>query len=44
MDEVIEVLADQVPELPDALTRATAEGVAFVILDGKVIPGDLCVR
>jgi len=36
---VIEVLAAEAPELPDALTRALADGAAFVILDGKVIPG-----
>jgi hypothetical protein len=42
VDEVIEVLAAQAPELPDALARAIADGVAFVILDGKVIPSDRC--
>lgn len=40
IDEVTEVLAGQAPELPDALARAMAEGVAFVILDGKIIPSD----
>jgi DDE superfamily endonuclease len=42
VDEVIAVLADEAPELPQALARALAEGVAFVILDGKVIPADRC--
>jgi hypothetical protein len=40
--EVIEVLAAAAPELPEALERARADGVAFVILDGKVIPCDRC--
>jgi hypothetical protein len=42
VDEVIGVLAAQAPELPEALTRAMADGLAFVILDGKVIPADRC--
>ena len=42
VDEVIGVLAARAPELPDALARALAEGVAFVILDGKVVPSDRC--
>jgi hypothetical protein len=42
VDEVIAVLAAQAPELPGALARATAEGAAFVILDGKIIPSDRC--
>jgi hypothetical protein len=42
VDEVIAVLAAEAPELPDALARAMADGVAFVILDGKVIPADRC--
>ncbi len=40
--EVIEVLAARVPELPEALERARADGAAFVILDGKIIPCDRC--
>jgi DDE superfamily endonuclease len=40
--EVIEVLAAAAPELPEALERARADGVAFVILDGKVIACDRC--
>lgn len=42
VDEVIEVLAAGAPELPEALARAMADGLAFVILDGKVIPADRC--
>jgi hypothetical protein len=42
VDEVIAVLAAQAPELPQALERALAEGAAFVILDGKIIPADRC--
>jgi len=42
IDEVIEVLAAEALELPDALTRALADGAAFVILDGKVIPAGRC--
>jgi hypothetical protein len=42
VDEVIEVLAAEAPELPEALARAMADGLAFVILDGKVIPADRC--
>ncbi len=44
VDEVIAVLAGEAPELPDALARALAEGVAFVILDGKIIPSDRCLE
>ena len=40
MDQVITVLAAQAPELPQALKRALAEGAAFVILDGTVVPAD----
>jgi hypothetical protein len=42
LDEVIEVLAAQAPELPGALARALGEGVPFVILDGKVVPAGRC--
>jgi len=42
VDEVIAVLAAQAPELPEALARAIAEGAAFVILDGKIIPSGRC--
>jgi hypothetical protein len=41
-DEVIAVLADQAPDLREALERARGEGLSHVILDGKVIPCDRC--
>jgi hypothetical protein len=41
-DEVIDVLADQAPDLREALERAQEEGFAHVILDGKIIPCDRC--
>ena len=42
LDEVIEVLAAQAPELREALERARDEGLPHVILDGKIIPADRC--
>jgi hypothetical protein len=39
-DEVIEVLAEQAPDLYQALERAKGDGFAHVILDGKIIPCD----
>jgi hypothetical protein len=42
VDEVIMVLAQQAPGLRQALERAKGEGLAHVILDGKVIPCDRC--
>ena len=42
VDEVVAVLADQAPELREALERAKQEGLAHVILDGKIIPCDRC--
>jgi hypothetical protein len=42
--EVTDVLAAQAPELPEALERAMAEGVPFVILDGKIIAADRCLE
>jgi hypothetical protein len=42
LDEVIAVLADQAPELSEALERAQDEGLPHVILDGKIIPADRC--
>ena len=40
--EAVDVLSDQAPDLPDALERAAAEGVPYVILDGKVFATDRC--
>ena len=42
LDEVIAVLAEQAPELREALERARDEGFSDVILDGKVIACDRC--
>jgi hypothetical protein len=41
-DEVIEVLADEIPELREALDRASEEGFPHVILDGTLIEADRC--
>jgi hypothetical protein len=40
--EAVDVLSAQAPGLPEALERALAEGVPYVILDGKVFTGDRC--
>jgi hypothetical protein len=42
LDEVIMVLAEQAPGLHQALERAKEEGLAHVVLDGKIIPCDRC--
>lgn len=42
LDEVVTVLAEQAPDLHEALNRAKAEGMAYVILDGKVFSADRC--
>jgi len=42
LDEVIMVLADEAPELGEALERARDEGFSHVILDGTVIACDRC--
>jgi hypothetical protein len=42
LDEVIIVLAEQAPELSEALERARDQGFSHVILDGKIIPADRC--
>jgi hypothetical protein len=44
LDEVITVLADQAPDLHESLERAKAEGMAYVILDGKVFAADRCAE
>ena len=36
------VLAEQAPELGEALQRAQDQGLSHVILDGKIIPCDRC--
>ncbi len=42
VDEVTEVLAEQAPDLHQALERAKDTGLSHVILDGKIIPVDRC--
>ena len=42
VDEVTEVLAEQAPDLHQALERAKDAGFSHVILDGKIIPADRC--
>jgi hypothetical protein len=40
--EAVDVLSEQAPGLREALERAMAEGVPYVILDGKVFESDRC--
>jgi hypothetical protein len=40
--EAVDVLSQQAPDLPQALARAAAESVPYVILDGKVFATDRC--
>jgi DDE superfamily endonuclease len=40
LDEVIDVLAAQAPDLHDALDRAKADGLPHLILDGKIVDTD----
>ena len=42
LDEVILVLAQEAPDLREALERARDEGLSHVILDGKIIACDRC--
>ncbi|MDP9866028.1 MULTISPECIES: transposase family protein [Streptosporangium] len=42
--EGIEVLAAQAPNLHEALDRAQAEQLAYVIMDGILIPTDRCAE
>jgi hypothetical protein len=44
LDEVIKVLADEAPELGEALERVRDEGFSHVILDGTVIACDRCTE
>jgi hypothetical protein len=41
-DEVIDVLAEQAPDLNQALQRAHQDGLPHVILDGTIIESDRC--
>src|SRR5271170_1568770 len=40
--EAVDVLSEQAPGLREALDRAMADGVPYVILDGKVFETDRC--
>ena len=40
--EAVDVLAAQAPGLAEALERALAQGIPYVILDGKVFAADAC--
>jgi DDE superfamily endonuclease len=42
--EAVDVLSAQAPGLPQALDRAMAEGLPYLILDGKIFAGDRCSR
>jgi hypothetical protein len=42
--EAVDVLSEQAPGLTEALERALAEGVPYVILDGKVFGTDRCAE
>jgi hypothetical protein len=44
VDEGIEVLAAQAPDLHEALERARADGLAYVIMDGTLLPADRCAE
>ncbi|MBB4919121.1 transposase family protein [Streptosporangium saharense] len=44
IDEVIDVLADQAPDLHQALRRATDAGLTHLILDGIIIATDRCAE
>jgi hypothetical protein len=42
VDEAVDVLAARAPDLAGALERALADGVPYVILDGKLFGTDAC--
>jgi hypothetical protein len=42
--EAVDVLSEQAPGLAEALERALADGVPYVILDGKVFATDRCAE
>lgn len=43
-DEAVTLLAEQAPDLHEALEQAKADGWAYVILDGKVFSADRCLE
>jgi hypothetical protein len=44
LDEGIAVLAARAPDLHEALEQATADGLPYVILDGKLMEADRCTE
>lgn len=42
LDEVITALAEQAPDLHETPRRAKKEGMAYVMVDGKVFSADRC--
>jgi hypothetical protein len=42
IEEAVTVLAAQAPDLHEALERAKAAGMAYMILDGKIFSADRC--
>jgi hypothetical protein len=43
-DEAVRVLAGQAPDVHEALEQANEDGLAYVILDGKVFSADRCLE
>jgi hypothetical protein len=43
-DEAVRVLAEQAPDLHEALRQAKDDGFAYVVLDGKVFSADRCLE
>jgi hypothetical protein len=43
-DEVIDVLAEQAPDLHEALEHVAEQGCSYVVLDGKVFRTDRCAE
>ncbi|MEO3781750.1 transposase family protein [Actinocorallia sp. B10E7] len=44
VDEGIDVLAAQAPDLHEALDRARMDGLAYLIMDGALLPTDRCAE
>jgi hypothetical protein len=42
LEEIIAVLVDRAPDLHEALEKAKADRLAYVILDGKIFSADRC--
>src|SRR5436190_14294868 len=43
-DEAVRALAEQAPDLHEVLEQAREDGLAYVILDGKVFSSDRCLE